>query len=132
MKHGGKGSIHGVCGLMLAIALGIALPAGSLRAQNEAMLANANTFYARCNAPANTFWSALCVGYLLGLSDSLVAFNMTDGTSKTCIALSPGETTYKEWGDLFIIYLQRKPAARNRPTAQLFHEAMLEAFPCGR
>lgn len=103
--------------------------AHSSAAQESKALVVGDTFFNRCARPDN-FDSALCMGYLIGMSDSAMRLRLIgSGDPRYCFK-PPQQTSYQQWYDIFIAYLRANPALRHHHTVDLYMAALAEAFPC--
>ena len=82
---------------------------------------NGNQLYQACTAASDSQNMSFCIGYVMGVSDSL------QGLHLTC---SPKEVTGRQVVDLVVGYLRDHSDARQYVAAQEVTLALVKAFPC--
>jgi hypothetical protein len=107
---------------LLMLAALLILPCGMARADTG------NDLLRHCqDDETNYFSSGMCLGYVSGAIDALLA-NMY--AQKTCWFELPGESTNKQLVDVTVKYLTDHPEQRQYLASVLVMVAMREAFPC--
>jgi len=82
---------------------------------------NGTQLYQACTAASDSQNMSFCIGYVMGVSDSL------QGLHLTC---SPREVTGKQVIDLVVSHLRDHPDARQYVASQEVTLALVKAFPC--
>jgi hypothetical protein len=82
---------------------------------------NGTQLYQACTAASDPQNMSFCIGYVMGVSDSLQSLHLT---------CSSKEVTGRQVIDLVVSYLRDHPDARQYVAAQEATLALVKAFPC--
>ena len=104
----------------------------------EGVWLNGNDLHAWCSADTNSFSSAMCMAYVIGVMDGMRA---SWGYSRYLDAGSAVEAMQRpsctppgiiraQARDIVAEYLKSHPAERHEDAAYLIRRAMKEAYPC--
>jgi hypothetical protein len=84
---------------------------------------NGVALYEACTAASESAKLAFCLGYVMGVSDSLQSLHLT---------CSPKEATGQQVVDLVVNRLRDHPDVRQYVAAQEVTLALVKAFPCSK
>ncbi len=84
---------------------------------------NGAQLYQACTAASESQNMAFCIGYVMGVSDSLQSLHLT---------CSPKEATGQQIVDLVVNRLRDHPDVRQYVAAQEVTLALAKAFPCSK
>ena len=107
--------------LVSAVALFLPTSAFSQDDGTTTSFKNGTQLYQACTAASDSQNVSFCIGYVMGVSDSL------QGLHLTC---SRKEVTGRQVIDLVVSYLRDHPDARQYVAAQEVTLALVKAFPC--
>ena len=107
--------------LVSAVALIVPASAFSQDDGTTTSFKNGTQLYQACTAASDSEKLSFCIGYVMGVSDSLQSLHLT---------CSPKEATGKQVTDLVVGYLRDHPDARQFVAAQEVTLALVKAFPC--
>jgi hypothetical protein len=109
----------------LVSAVALILPASAFSQDDgtTASFKNGTQLYQACTAASDSEKLSFCIGYVMGVSDSLQSLHLT---------CSPKEATGKQVTDLVVGYLRDHPDARQFVAAQEVTLALVKAFPCNK
>lgn len=107
--------------LVVAVALFMPMSAFSQNAGPTTSFKNGIQLYQSCTATSEPEKTSFCIGYVMGVSDSLQSLHLT---------CAPQEATGRQVTDLVVNYLRDHADARQYVAAQEVTLALVKAFPC--
>ena len=112
---------------MRLVLLALALAMGSfswprLGIAQQPTVSTGNGFWAQCGNPVDKTAALMCIAYVYGLADGMVAH-----PALKCL---PAKITYQQRLDILLKYLREHPEVRHMPTSAIYVVSLLEALPC--
>ena len=88
---------------------------------------NGNTFYQECQPSSDYINSAICMGYVEGVTDTFIVLTAVQKKKIVCMS---SDVSARQSFDIVLKYLADHPETRNMEAEVIVMMALKNAFPC--